>query len=200
MGKQAKMLRSLMALAGAGSEAAAVQLARVLVDGALGGREGRMLEDLARSHRPPVHLPFNRRCPIVGRYHLIIVFISKNIRDRVWAVLQVRDADVTSEAVGDAEIVWSIVYPLVGAGNYGPSLLVFEEDVERRGADLNYVGELLKFRGLHIGEEGPLQADPITSCEEVPRLNGHWFTDAGQAAYVHHHPPLLDLTQQLTSY
>ncbi|KAL1507576.1 hypothetical protein AB1Y20_007196 [Prymnesium parvum] len=145
-GRRGALLRGLQRLAAAGDGAAAAQLARVLVDAALEGREEALLQAL------------------------------------------LRDADVTSEGEADAEVVWSIVYPIVGAANYGPSLLVFEPDASRDGADLNYVGELLASRGLRLGGGGA-PSPPITSCADVPRLNSHWFTDAGQVATPGYKPP-----------
>ena len=85
---------------------------------------------------------------------------------------------VPAEKPWDAQVIWSIVLPDRAVQNYGPNLLVLEPS--GRGADLNYVSELLR-RGHPLGQQS---GGPVTSCNDVGGLNKYDYSDIGQA-----HPP-----------
>ena len=83
---------------------------------------------------------------------------------------------VPAEKPWDAQVIWSIVLPDRAVQNYGPNLLVLEPS--GRGADLNYVSELLR-RGHPLGQQS---GGPVTSCNDVGGLNKYDYSDIGQAA------------------
>ena len=62
----------------------------------------------------------------------------------------VKNRNKMEEQPEDFIVMWATVYPEVASSFYGPSVLVYEVDVEQRSADISYLARLLE-RGFQLG-------------------------------------------------